>query len=71
MHVTYADQLTKPALIALSLLLCVPVSAKADGKPVPVTAQPASDVLMSYDLWGNPTPRGGVTNGGATSHSVW
>ncbi len=36
-----------------------------------VTGQPASDVLMSYDIWGNPTPRGGVTNGGTTSHSVW
>ncbi len=32
---------------------------------------PASDVLMQYDLWGNPTPRGGVTNNGPNSHSVW
>ena len=35
------------------------------------TGQPASDVLMSFDIWGNPTPRGGVTNKGPTSHSVW
>ena len=35
------------------------------------TGQPASDVLMSFDIWGNPTPRGGVTNKGPNSHSVW
>ncbi len=35
------------------------------------TGQPASDVLMSFDVWGNPTPRGGVTNKGTNSHSVW
>jgi len=37
----------------------------------PRDGQPASDVLMSYDLWGNPTPVGGVTNGGSNSHSIW
>ncbi len=33
--------------------------------------QPASDVLMQLDIWGNPTPRGGVTNSGPNPHSVW
>ena len=33
--------------------------------------QPASDVLMQLDIWGNPTPRGGVTNNGPNAHSVW
>lgn len=31
----------------------------------------ASDVLMQLDMWGNPTPRGGVTNNGPNAHSVW
>jgi hypothetical protein len=35
------------------------------------SGQPASDVLMQFDMWGNPTPRGGVTNNGPNSHSVW
>ena len=35
------------------------------------TGQPASDVLLQFDPWGNPTPRGGVTNNGPTAHSVW
>jgi len=35
------------------------------------TGQPASDVLSSEDLWGNPTFVGGVTNGGPHSHSIW
>ncbi len=35
------------------------------------SGQPASDVLMQFDIWGNPTPRGGVTNNGPNSHSVW
>ena len=29
--------------------------------------QPASDVLLHEDIWGNPTFVGGVTNGGANS----
>ncbi len=33
--------------------------------------QPATDVLGSYDLWGNPSFLGGVTNGGAHAHSIW
>ena len=32
---------------------------------------PASDVLGSEDIWGNPTFVGGVANGGSTSHGVW
>jgi len=32
---------------------------------------PASNVLGSEDLWGNPTFVGGVANGGSTSHGVW
>ena len=35
------------------------------------TGQPASDVLLQLDPWGNPTPRGGVTNNGPNAHSVW
>ena len=35
------------------------------------TGQPASNVLSSEDLWGNPTFVGGVNNGGPHSHSVW
>ncbi|MGE4657955.1 MAG: hypothetical protein AAEI08_03370 [Gammaproteobacteria bacterium] len=38
---------------------------------VPVSSQPAADVLGSEDLWGNPTFIGGVTNGGPDSGSVW
>ena len=36
-----------------------------------VNGQPASDILMQLDIWGNPTPRGGVTNNGPNAHSVW
>ena len=32
---------------------------------------PASDVLGSEDLWGNPTFVGGVANGVSTSHGIW
>ena len=35
------------------------------------TGQPASAVLLQFDPWGNPTPRGGVTNNGPNAHSVW
>lgn len=35
------------------------------------TGQPASNVLSSEDLYGNPTFVGGVTNGGPHSHSIW
>ncbi len=33
--------------------------------------QPATEVLGSVDLEGNPTFMGGVTNGGPNAHSVW
>ena len=33
--------------------------------------QPATEVLGSLDLDGNPTFMGGVTNGGPNAHSVW
>jgi hypothetical protein len=48
----------------LSMITMVTARAQESGLP-------ASDVLMQYDLWGNPTPRGGVTNNGPNSHSVW
>jgi hypothetical protein len=35
------------------------------------TGQPASNVLSSEDIYGNPTFVGGVTNGGPNAHSVW
>lgn len=38
---------------------------------MPVTGQPAADVLASEDLWGNPTFIGGITNKGPDSGSVW
>ena len=38
---------------------------------IPVTGQPAADVLASEDLWGNPTFIGGITNRGPDSGSVW
>ena len=51
------------------------VFAMAGRAVVPVsgqeTGQPASDVLLQFDPWGNPTPRGGVTNNGPNAHSVW
>ena len=38
---------------------------------MPVTGQPAADVLASEDLWDNPTFIGGITNRGPDSGSVW
>ncbi len=55
--------------MVLSLLFSPVVSLAGEG--LPADGQPASDILMSYDLWGNPTPVGGVTNGGSNSHSIW
>lgn len=46
------------------VLLSSPVLAQRNG-------QPASDVLGSLDLNGNPAFMGGVTNGGPNAHSVW
>ena len=56
----------RKALSTLILALCAMGSVYSQQ-----TGQPASDDLMSFDVWGNPTPRGGVTNGGIHSHSVW
>lgn len=51
--------------LALVLILCAwPVMAQQNG-------QPATEVLGSVDLNGNPTFMGGVTNGGPNAHSVW
>ena len=50
--------------LVLALVAVSPVLAQQNG-------QPASDVLMQLDIWGNPTPRGGVTNSGPNAHSVW
>ncbi|WP_428098297.1 hypothetical protein [Candidatus Rariloculus sp.] len=38
---------------------------------MPVSGQPAADVLASHDRWGNPTFIGGITNGGPDAGSVW
>lgn len=52
------------ACLLVSLAMIVQARAQQTG-------QPASDVLSSEDLHGNPTFVGGVTNGGPHSHSVW
>jgi hypothetical protein len=68
-----ANYYSKKTVVHLLILLPVlfsPMQLLAEDS-LPINAQPASDVLMSYDLWGNPTPVGGVTNGGTTSHSIW
>lgn len=57
-------------LIILSSLIGLNTAVNAEDG-LPQSGQPASDVLQSYDIWGNPTPVGGVTNGGTTSHSTW
>jgi len=52
-------------LLVLSLVLfSAPAVAQQNG-------QPATDVLGSSDLDGNPAFMGGVTNGGPNAHSVW
>ncbi len=45
--------------------------AAADVDGAFLVGPPASDVLGSEDIWGNPTFVGGVANGGSTSHGVW
>lgn len=50
--------------VAMTVLTAIAAGAQDTG-------QPASDVLLQFDPWGNPTPRGGVTNNGPNSHSVW
>jgi hypothetical protein len=52
--------------VFISLILLTPTLLMAQQ-----TGQPASDVLQQSDIWGNPTFRGGVTNKGPTSHSIW
>ena len=32
---------------------------------------PASDILVSWDLWCNPTVVGGVAHAGANAHGIW
>ncbi len=58
------------SLVPLLTMACLTAPVSAEDS-LPLNGQPASDILMSYDLWGNPTPIGGVTNGGTTSHSTW
>ena len=55
----------------LALLMMVFTMGTMTSSHAQVTGQPASDVLMQFDIWGNPTPRGGVTNNGPNSHSIW
>jgi hypothetical protein len=55
----------------ISIVLLVLMSASINHLAAQETSQPASDVLLQFDPWGNPTPRGGVTNNGPNSHSVW
>jgi hypothetical protein len=51
--------------LALLMVLCAaPALSQQNG-------QPATDVLGSSDLYGNPAFMGGVTNGGPNAHSVW
>ena len=52
------------SVIGLCALVAVSASAQESG-------QPATDVLGSEDLWGNPSFLGGVTNGGAHGGSIW
>ena len=51
-------------LFVMLFLLSAPAMAQQNG-------QPATDVLGSSDLQGNPAFMGGVTNGGPNAHSVW
>ncbi len=61
------------AILTLGVILAGGASgAQSDeSKGRPKTGQPATDVLASEDIWGNPTFIGGLTNSGPTSHSVW
>ncbi len=51
--------------------LCGAAGPAADVEGAFLIGPPASDVLGSEDIWGNPTFVGGVANGGSTSHGVW
>ena len=59
-----------PAILTLAVLFASGVRSD-DSNGRPKTGQPATDVLASEDIWGNPTFIGGLTNSGPTSHSVW
>lgn len=60
---------------ALAVLLSSTAAAQTDPALgcdcLPVSGQPAADVLASEDQWGNPTFIGGITNKGPDSGSVW
>jgi len=60
-------------LFFVSVLIYWPVQAQSDRVEefAPRTGQPAADVLGSFDIWGNPTFIGGITNKGPDSQSVW
>ena len=59
------------AAAALSTVASAQTPSEPDCDCMPVTGQPAADVLASEDLWGNPTFIGGITNKGPDSGSVW
>ena len=58
-------------LMGAALPVLASSAALAQPGAMPVTGQPAADVLASEDLWGNPTFIGGITNKGPDSGSVW
>ena len=58
------------SVFLLAAVLCG-TEEPADVEGAFLVGPPASDVLGSEDIWGNPTFVGGVANGGSTSHGVW
>ena len=58
-------------LMGAALPVLASSAVLAQPAAMPVTGQPAADVLASEDLWGNPTFIGGITNKGPDSGSVW
>ena len=54
-----------------AVAFCGTVESTANVEGAFLVGPPASDVLGSEDLWGNPTFVGGVANGGSTSHGIW
>ena len=54
-----------------SFLMVVLALALGGGAFAQSNGLPASDVLGSWDLWGNPTVVGGVSNAGANAHGIW
>jgi hypothetical protein len=55
----------------LAAVLCGSSETASNVEGAFLVGPPASDVLGSEDIWGNPTFVGGVANGGSTSHGVW